>query len=66
MDRETWLTPALMVQKHGASAFGIVESKLEKMQRGGVDEDHFRHWCWIARAVLEIMRLDPSAAETVH
>jgi hypothetical protein len=53
-----------MVQKHGASAFDIVESKLEKMRLDGVDDDYFRHWCWIARAVLEITRLDPRVADT--
>ncbi len=66
MDRDTWLTAALMVEKHGADAFDIIESKLEKMQRDGVDEDYFQHWCWIARAVLEITRLEPSGAEAVH
>jgi hypothetical protein len=66
MDRETWLTAALMVQKHGASAFDVIESRLERMRRDSVDEDYFRHWCWIARAVLEITRLEPSDAETIH
>ncbi len=66
MDRSTWLTAALMVEKYGAEAFDIVESKLKKMRRDGVDEDYFRHWCWIARAVLEIARLEPSGAEAVH
>ena len=66
MDRDTWLTAAPTVRKHGASAFNIVESKLEKMRLDGVDEDYFRHWCWIARPVLEISRLEPGASETVH
>ena len=66
MDRDTWLTAALMVGKHGADAFDIVESKLKKMRRDGVDEDHFRYWCWIARPVLEITRPEPSGAEAVH
>jgi DNA invertase Pin-like site-specific DNA recombinase len=50
-----------MVQRHGANAFEAVESKLEKMRRDGVDEDHFRRWRWVARAVLEVTRLEPKA-----
>jgi hypothetical protein len=55
-----------MVQRHGTNAAEAVESKLEKMRRDGVDEDHFRRWCWVPRAVLEITRLEPSGAEAVH
>jgi hypothetical protein len=66
MERGAWLTAAWMVQKHGADAWKVVASKLEKMKRDGVDEDQFRHWCWVARAVLEITRLEPSEAEAVH
>jgi hypothetical protein len=55
-----------MVQRHGANPFEAVESKLEKMRRDGVNEDHFRRWCWVAHAVLEITRLEPSGAEAVH
>jgi hypothetical protein len=66
VDRDTWLTAALMVQRHGVGAFKAVESKLEKMKRDGVDLDHFRHWCWIARAVLEITRLEPGDTDAVH
>jgi hypothetical protein len=66
MERDAWITAAWMVQRHGAYAFKAVESKLEKMRRDGVNEDHFRRWCWVARAVLEITRLEPSGAEAVH
>lgn len=66
MDRDTWLTAALMVETHGTDAFDIVELKLKKMRQDGVDEYHFRYWCWIARAVLEITRLEPSGAQAVH
>ena len=65
MERDVWVTAAWMVQKHGAGAFKAVETKLKKMRRDGVDEDHFRRWCWVARAVLEIIR-EPEAAELVH
>jgi hypothetical protein len=54
-----------MVQKHGVSAVKVIESKLEKMRRDSVDEEHFRRWCWVARAVLEIIR-EPYDAEAVH
>jgi len=66
MDRDAWIMAAWMVQKHGAGAFRAVELKLEKMQRDGVGEDQFRLWCWIARAIIEITRLEPRAAEAVH
>jgi hypothetical protein len=65
MERRAWITAARMVQKHGADAAKVIESKLEKMRRDGVDEDHFRRWCWIARAVVEIIR-EPNEAEAVH
>jgi hypothetical protein len=66
MDRDTWITAVWMVQQHGIGAYKVVESNLEKMRRDGVTEDQFRHWCWVARAVLEIIRLEPSDAEAVH
>jgi hypothetical protein len=56
---------AWMVQRHGANAFKAIKSKLEKMRRDGVDEDHVRRWCWVARAVIEIIR-EPNDAEAVH
>jgi hypothetical protein len=31
----------------------VVDSKLAKMRRDGIDEDHFRRWCWVARAILK-------------
>jgi hypothetical protein len=65
MERDVWVTAAWMVQKHGAGVFKAVETELKKMRRDGVDEDHFRRWCWVARAVLEIIR-EPEAAEVVH
>ena len=65
MERKAWITAARMVQKHGVSAVKVIESKLEKMRRDGVDEDHFRRWCWVARAVIEIIR-EPYDAEAVH
>jgi hypothetical protein len=65
MERRAWITAARMVQKHGAEAAKVIESKLEKMRRDGVDEDHFRRWCWIARAIVEIIR-EPNEAEAVH
>jgi hypothetical protein len=65
MERRAWITAARMVQEHGADAFKAVESKLEKMRRDGVDEDNFRRWCWVARAVLEIIR-EPYEAEAIH
>jgi hypothetical protein len=65
MERRAWITAARMVQKHGADAAKVIESKLEKMRRDGVDEDHFRRWCWIARAIVEIIR-EPNEAEAVH
>jgi hypothetical protein len=65
MERRAWITAARMVQKHGADAAKVIESKLEKMRRDGVDEDHFRRWCWIARAIVEIIR-EPNQAEAVH
>ena len=45
MERKAWITAALMVQKHGVSAVKVIESKLEKMRRDSVDEEHFRRWC---------------------
>jgi hypothetical protein len=65
MERRAWITAARTVQKHGADAAKVIESKLEKMRRDGVDEDHFRRWCWIARAIVEIIR-EPNEAEAVH
>jgi hypothetical protein len=65
MERRAWITAARMVQKHGADVAKVIESKLEKMRRDGVDEDHFRRWCWIARAIVEIIR-EPNEAEAVH
>jgi hypothetical protein len=65
MERRAWITAARMVQTHGADAAKVIESKLEKMRRDGVDEDHFRRWCWIARAIVEIIR-EPNEAEAVH
>ena len=65
MERRAWITAARMVQKHGADAAKVIESKLEKMRRDGVDEDNFRRWCWVARAVLEIIR-EPYEAEAIH
>jgi hypothetical protein len=65
MERRAWITAARMVQKHGADAAKVIESKLEKMRRDGVDENHFRRWCWIARAIVEIIR-EPNEAEAVH
>lgn len=65
MERRAWITAARMVQKHGADAAKVIQSKLEKMRRDGVDEDHFRRWCWIARAIVEIIR-EPNEAEAVH
>jgi hypothetical protein len=55
-----------MVQRHGVGAFKTVESKLEKMKRDGVELGHFRHWCWITRAVLEITRLEQGDTDAVH
>jgi hypothetical protein len=65
MERDAWITAAWVVQRHGAHAFKAVESKMEKIRRDGVDEDHFRRWCWVARAILEIIR-QPADAEAVH
>jgi hypothetical protein len=42
MERDAWITAAWMVQRHGAGAFKAVESKMEKIRRDGVDEDHLR------------------------
>lgn len=55
-----------MVQLHGANAFSVVEAMMEKMRGDRVAEDDFRHWCWIARAILEITREEPTDAEAVH
>lgn len=66
MDRDTWITAARMVALHGADAFSVVESMLEEMRGDRVTEDDFKHWCWIARAVLEIIREEPLSAEAIH
>ena len=66
MDRDAWIMAAWMVAKHGADAFRTVEAKLGKMQRDGVDEEQYMHWCWIARAVLEISRAEPCATDAIH
>jgi hypothetical protein len=55
MERDAWTTAAWMVQRHGANAFKAVELKLRNMRRDGVNDDHFRRWCWVARAILEII-----------
>jgi hypothetical protein len=65
MDRDTWMMAAWIVQQYGSDAVGVVGSKLEKMKQDRVAEDDFRHWCWIARAVIEIIR-EPRRAEAVH
>jgi hypothetical protein len=65
MDRDTWMMAAWMVQQHGADAPSVVELKLEKMKRDRVAEDHFRRWCWVARAIIEIIR-KPKRAEAVN
>jgi hypothetical protein len=65
MERKAWITAARMVQKHGVNALSVIESKLEGMRRDGVDEDHFRRWCWVARAVIELVR-GPYDAEAIH
>jgi hypothetical protein len=55
MEGGAWIIAAWMVQRHGANAFRAVEAKLEKMRRDGINEDHFRRWCWVAGAVIEII-----------
>jgi len=65
MERKAWITAARMVQKHGVTAVRVVESKLAQMQRDCADEDHFRRWCWVARAIFEIVR-EPYEAEAIH
>jgi len=66
MDREAWIMAAWLVQRHGADAFRAIESAMDMMRRDCADEDQLRQWCWVARAVIELTRLEPRAAEAVH
>jgi len=65
MDRKAWIMATRVVKQHGAAAARVVELKLDKMQRDGVREDQFRHWCWVGRAVFEILR-EPDGVEAIH
>ena len=65
MDRDVWMMAAWMVEDHGANAPMAVEATLEAMERDDANERQVMLWCLVGRAVLELVRSQPTKHEAV-
>ena len=64
-ERKIWEAAMLLVSRHGEQAVGVAEREASRHHREH-DEMTSTVWCWISRAVTELLRGEPDTGEWMH
>jgi hypothetical protein len=64
-ERKIWEAAMLLVSRHGEQAVGVAEREASRLHREH-DELTCTVWCWISRAVAELLKGEPDTGEWVH
>jgi hypothetical protein len=64
-ERKIWEAAMLLVSRHGEQAVGVAEREASRHHRDR-DELTCTVWCWISRAVTELLKGEPDTGERVH
>jgi hypothetical protein len=64
-ERKIWEAAMLLISRHGEQAVGVAEREASRHHR---DRDALTStvWCWITRAVADLLKGEPDTGERVH